>query len=204
MNWVAISEKVPENNQDIVFCVGDHVCTGYYAGQGIFYAHRSRFKGNREHTIDEVTYWMPLPRPPDAQFEKDYHFGDLIPVPEKGRVFAYEDERIHPGAYFSASPPSRIKSEEQRRESEKYYSYELTITKHTDHALYIVLKKHRRDVPEQRGQDGCAVLCDVYSTVLSFAEFVNRLLGPRSFRSTDDEYFPESVREALKKAFGDK
>jgi hypothetical protein len=66
--WISVKDRLPEENENVilydgkeVFC-GDlffgklgKICWGIQACDGICYGHYNK---------DEVTHWMPLPKPP--------------------------------------------------------------------------------------------------------------------------------------------
>jgi hypothetical protein len=124
------------------------------------------------------------------------HKGQVIPVPEE-RDYAYQSERSLPGGSIISYPSERDHSDEAK----KYSRYELFFHKHTDTAVHFILRKHRRDIVEQRKRNGKAVLYDEYYLTLDFAEFVNRVFGPGCSISTEEEHFPPAVIEAMRQAY---
>lgn len=124
------------------------------------------------------------------------HHGNVISG-ASGRQYSYQDERCHPGCYFKTYPSKQGSNQEGKR----YQAYELFITKHTDSSVTLVMRKHRKDIVEQRIQSGAAVLYEEYVTILSFAELANRLFNPGCEVYFEEERFPESIKEAMKQAY---
>lgn len=122
------------------------------------------------------------------------HEGDIIPQVDK-RQYAYHDENAYPGAYIRSYPSERSVDRDERK---KYSEYEFTITKHTDNSMIVNLKKHRRDIVEQRRENGKAVLCENYQRIISFGELMNRIFGEGCAVYLDDEAFPVEVVELMK------
>ncbi len=68
MKWISVKERLPEKYQNVLFygtgfdpIIGKHrgnICVGYYR-DGF------RFDGS-DSTVINVTYWMPLPDPPEG------------------------------------------------------------------------------------------------------------------------------------------
>lgn len=55
--WIPCSEKLPENNTDVIVCFYSGTVTEMrYWGNGIF-------QGIYEHTAKTIVAWMPLPEP---------------------------------------------------------------------------------------------------------------------------------------------
>lgn len=124
------------------------------------------------------------------------HKGQVIPVPEK-REYAYQSEHCYPGASIKSSPSHRDHSEEAK----KYLSYELTIHKLTDTAMVVTLHKERKDIVQQRCQRGAAITQDVYTITIDFAELCNRIFNPGCDHIEEEEAFPESIKQAMRKAY---
>lgn len=125
------------------------------------------------------------------------HEGDIIPKADD-RQFAYHNESAYPGAYIKSYPSERSNDLAERK---KYSEYEFTITKHTDNSMVLSLKKHRRDIVEQRRENGKATLCENYQTILSFGELMNRIFGKGCDVYLDEEAFPAAIVEAMKNAY---
>ncbi len=124
------------------------------------------------------------------------HKGQVIPIPEN-RQFAYQSENSYPGCYIKAWLSHRDTSDEAKT----YNEYEFIITKMTDTAMSVTLRKHRRDTVAQRIENGAAVRYEEYHTILDFAELVNRIFGPGCAVYEESEVFPDSVREVMKQAY---
>lgn len=122
------------------------------------------------------------------------HKGDIIPQVDK-RQYAYHDETAYPGAYIRSYPSERSLDREERK---KYSEYEFTITKHTDNSMIVNLKKHRRDIVEQRREKGKAILCENYQRILSFGELMNLIFSEGCPVYLDEEAFPVEVVELMK------
>lgn len=137
----------------------------------------------------------------------DQHTGNVIAVPEGGRVCAYENEAVrtvlelhaHPARY-EATKAGKIPSQE----AELWSEYTLTFERHTGNALVVTLRKKpsARVFCEQRNREGRGVEVVVYTTTLSFAEIVNRLLSPGCLTSEDHEALPDKIREVMKGVYG--
>ena len=55
--WIPVSEKLPEDNTDVIVCFYSGTVTEMrYWGNGIF-------QGIYEHTAKTIVAWMPLPEP---------------------------------------------------------------------------------------------------------------------------------------------
>ena len=55
--WIPCSEKMPEDNTDVIVCFYSGTVTEMrYWGNGIF-------QGIYEHTAKKIVAWMPLPEP---------------------------------------------------------------------------------------------------------------------------------------------
>ena len=55
--WIPCSERLPENNTDVIVCFYSGTVTEMrYWGNGIF-------QGIYEHTTKVIIAWMPLPKP---------------------------------------------------------------------------------------------------------------------------------------------
>lgn len=125
------------------------------------------------------------------------HKGDIIPKVDDRR-FAYHDENAYPGAYIKSYPSDRGTDIAERK---KYEAYEFTITKHTDNSMAVKLRKHRRDIVDQRRANGKAVVYEDYITILSFGELMNRIFGPGCEVYPEDEHFPDEVAEFMKQLY---
>mgnify|MGYP001577499817 CR=1 FL=1 len=133
----------------------------------------------------------------------DQHAGNVISTPEAGRTYAYEDEPVRTVLELRARPPryehvDGVKVPSQ--EAEVWSEYVLTFERHTGHALVVTLRKRpsSNTFVQQRNRDGAGVEAEVYTTVLSFAEIVNRLLGPGCQRFEDREALPDKVKEVMR------
>lgn len=65
MEWVCISDELPEFHKEILFYVDGQLAVM----KGAFYRNNHKFKSYGKYTEaafykDEVTHWMPLPEPP--------------------------------------------------------------------------------------------------------------------------------------------
>lgn len=61
MEWISIKDKLPNENQDVIFYCERYphlIAIGNSRKEVIVYA------GARYRVSDEVTHWMPLPKPP--------------------------------------------------------------------------------------------------------------------------------------------
>lgn len=64
--WIPCSERLPKVGQDVLFCDGEWTEEGYMMGDGNWIQFRwSTFRGK-----DEVTAWMPLPKPYEKRREE--------------------------------------------------------------------------------------------------------------------------------------
>lgn len=125
------------------------------------------------------------------------HRGQVIPVPEK-RSYAYQSEISYPMASILSHPSFRDQSDEARM----YDEYMLTIHKHTDTSFVVTLHKRRKDIVQQRKINGAAVTEDIYQRIMDFAELCNLIFSPGCDHFTEEERFPEAIREAMKKVYG--
>jgi hypothetical protein len=70
--WVSVKEQLPEEGQDCIFCV-DFIDEWDKESERINFQEIGVFNGkdrfyHRSHTdLDRVTYWMPLPKPPEEK-----------------------------------------------------------------------------------------------------------------------------------------
>lgn len=63
--WIPCSERLPEDNTDVIICFYNGEVTGMrYLGNGIF-------QGVYEHTTKAIVAWMPLPKPYKEKKQND-------------------------------------------------------------------------------------------------------------------------------------
>ena len=64
MDWINIKDKLPEEGQKVIYYFKETgISIGYYSCKGgcdCFYSHDGWL-------CDDVTHWMPLPKPPDGE-----------------------------------------------------------------------------------------------------------------------------------------
>ena len=65
MNWIDINDKKPRCTMDVLFTNGDEVCVGWIEAyeekeDPVFWDPIYR------ESYDDVTHWMPLPKPPES------------------------------------------------------------------------------------------------------------------------------------------
>lgn len=62
MQWVPVSEKKPEDQQEVIIFADSQVLTGF-----VFYAQDNVFMDYLDTTFNakNVALWMPLPQPPE-------------------------------------------------------------------------------------------------------------------------------------------
>lgn len=127
----------------------------------------------------------------------DEHKGDLIPFHEN--AYAYECCPINLILTLKAQPPRRG----ENSEGDTVAEYVLDICRHTGTSLVVTLRKvfNANRTVQQRKDHGFADEAEVFTTVMSFQELVNRLLGPGCDRFFDHENFPDSAKEAMKQAY---
>lgn len=66
-NWISVTEKLPEDGQDVLICdIDGDIMIGYHV-RGRLATHFSQ-QGSYEH-IKNVKAWMPLPQPYKAENE---------------------------------------------------------------------------------------------------------------------------------------
>lgn len=67
MNWIKVTDRLPENNQEILMVYNNLVMEGEFCN-GKFY-HPSDCAHVRGYCYcdpqDGITHWMPLPKPPE-------------------------------------------------------------------------------------------------------------------------------------------
>ena len=68
MEWISIKDRLPEDNQWIVFCVSgcDESLCGCY--DSVF--KKEFFVGlvsKDSYSMDNITHWIPLPEPPETR-----------------------------------------------------------------------------------------------------------------------------------------
>lgn len=89
--WIPCSEKMPEDNTDVIVCFYSGTVTEMrYWGNGIF-------QGIYEHTAKTIVAWMPLPEP-----YKENDMSELKPCPRCGTK-AYLSRDVVDGFYFGWS-----------------------------------------------------------------------------------------------------
>lgn len=66
--WVPTSERLPENNQSVLFCTSYKDKDYQNIRKGLFMIEdqwgRTMFCDGSFHTVAEIPYWMPTPGPP--------------------------------------------------------------------------------------------------------------------------------------------
>ena len=71
-SWISVKEQLPEEGQDCIFYV-DFIDKWDKGSERINFQEIGVFNGkdrfdHRSHTdLDRVTYWMPLPKPPEGK-----------------------------------------------------------------------------------------------------------------------------------------
>lgn len=64
-NWIPVSERLPEEDQEVIICIGEcSVGTAIYT----YFDNGSTFRNENYEFFqhDEVTHWQPLPKPPQS------------------------------------------------------------------------------------------------------------------------------------------
>lgn len=73
MEWINIEKEKPEEGQEILIIYNDFVMEGKYENKNFYYqtmcSCMTEFRQCEEQEI--VTYWMPLPKPPENKDEMD-------------------------------------------------------------------------------------------------------------------------------------
>jgi hypothetical protein len=134
----------------------------------------------------------------------EMHTGELFPG-AGDRKCAYESETSHMEMVITAHPPRRNAGGNNRDLPEPdYYEYKMILEKHTGTAITVMLIGMRRAelIVNERKALGRAVLMDKLITTLDFGELANRIFGPGAQLYRETESFPDSVAEAMKKAYG--
>ena len=67
--WIKVSEKLPEERQDVLFTAFGNVYIGFRYGRTISHGTRGgekewRWHGNCDLTDGDITHWRELPAPP--------------------------------------------------------------------------------------------------------------------------------------------
>ena len=57
--WIPVSERLPKVGQDVLFCDGEWTEEGYLIENGDWF----QFRWSAVRHKEEVTAWMPLPKP---------------------------------------------------------------------------------------------------------------------------------------------
>lgn len=135
----------------------------------------------------------------------DDHEGPLFPNADR-RKFAYQSESSTPGCYIEAYPRRRDVVEDRNVpfNDPKYQRFEFILHKHTDSSMIVELRAHLngQETVKQRTERGYATRYDIYQTVISFGELMNRIFAPGCQVFYEDEAFPDSVKEVMKVAYG--
>jgi hypothetical protein len=66
-NWIPVSERLPEHEDDVLLYVEDYgswITLGRRSGDG-WYVNEAA-EGGGPKPLDRFTHWMPLPEPPEA------------------------------------------------------------------------------------------------------------------------------------------
>ena len=139
------------------------------------------------------------------QWNNETHTGPLFPGAEE-RQFAYQGETVRHGMtielFIHGWSPRRGDGKANRgQEDTNYSAYRLTIEKATDRALYFKLSGLRKDIVEQRKQNGFAVTEDIVACTLTFAEFANLIFGKGAQVFHEQESFPDSVKKVMKTCY---
>ncbi len=111
-----------------------------------------------------------------------------------------------------ANPLSKITSHYAKDEPTTYpgtsiksFNGEKTLTleihKLTDKSMEISLTIPRTDIVQQRKQKGYAILEETHHITLNFNELVNRIFCEEHDVFYNEEAFPDSVKEAMKRAY---
>ena len=61
-NWIPLTERLPENGQEVIFCDRDVVYEGFYV-EGEKTHRKEWHPAYAGFFLDRVTAWMPLPEP---------------------------------------------------------------------------------------------------------------------------------------------
>ena len=143
--------------------------------------------------------------PTTDQWNNETHTGPVFPGADDRR-YSYQGERVLTSVTLEVSgwPPDRAAGKLNHDQPDSKYSrYRLTIERFTGTALDIRLVGVRKDIVEQRKEAGRAVTEDILQTSMQFGELCNLIFGGRPIVSVfhEREAFPESVAEAMKKAY---
>ena len=61
--WIPVTERLPEEYENVLVCSGGYVEPGWIGGDRVFYTY-DKYESD---IIDDVTHWMPLPEPPKGE-----------------------------------------------------------------------------------------------------------------------------------------
>jgi hypothetical protein len=139
------------------------------------------------------------------QWNNETHSGPLFPGAEE-RQFAYQGETVRGGVnielFIGGWPPRRADGKlNHDLERPNYSEYRLTIERSTGKALYFKLSGLRADVVAQRKENGFAVTEDIVARTWTFGELANLIFGQGAQVFHEQESFPASVKEAMKRAY---
>lgn len=134
----------------------------------------------------------------------DKHSGPLFPGADK-RKFAYQDERVHGGAYLEAYPPHRDNTDGHNVpfNDPRYTRFEFVIHNHTGNSLTVEVRAYLNgtETIKQRKQRGYATEYEIYQTIISFGELMNRIFSPGCQVFYEDEAWPDVVKDVMKGAY---
>jgi len=67
MEWISVKDRLPDKEMDLLVCTNT-----FYMGIGWYYVDAKKWdfeiQKHTEADLGEVTYWMPVPPPPDVVY----------------------------------------------------------------------------------------------------------------------------------------
>lgn len=74
MEWISVKDRLPDNDDEQLVCIGEDVYTYQYnpwgddKNKGWFGWEDIPSWGSEKHPVHGVSYWMPLPKAPKEVF----------------------------------------------------------------------------------------------------------------------------------------